>query len=55
MSNYTEQDLEIDFRKEVGVSWEVASTEMKFSWLAEKVIKHENDKRVLKNLFTDGK
>ena len=55
MSNYTEQDLEIDFRKEVGVSWEVASREMQFSWLTERVIKHENEKRMIKNLFTDGK
>jgi hypothetical protein len=55
MGNYTEQDLQLDFHRETGTDWENASFQMQISWLTERVLKFENEKQELKNLFTDGK
>ncbi len=49
--SYTIKDLEIDFRKDTGVSWERSGEDTLKAWLIEKVIKSKNDDIELNKLF----
>lgn len=47
----TDKDLEIAFGRETGIAWENARDSMKFDWVKDKLLKHENDLIEIQRLF----